>query len=235
MATNAKQLFLSLVVIFGLSACSTMPSEFGGGDPVKPLTQTERAMMSARNAALELAHEGIKKGELTKAEAAYRNAPYNVHAAISYARLLRRVKMVEQADLIMSPFVLNVKTAKADAILEYAKIKIEQGDFMAAQNYTQDMLGVRDSAQMRLVLGVAVDAQGHHQSAENHFKQGLVHLSNEKDSYNVRNALLNNLALSLLAQDKVSEAEKVMKDISIVSSRLNQNIINDNKRLADRL
>lgn len=229
-----KHVGLSMVLMLGVSACSTTPSEFGGGDPVKPLSQTEQAMISARNAALELAHADIKKGELTAAESAYRNAPYNMYAAIAYSQLLRKVKMVEQADLIMAPFVLKANRPKLDAVLEYAKIKIEQGDFMGAQNHVQGLLADDDGAHTRLVLGVAVDAQGHHQAAENHFKKGLEYLSDSHD-YKLRNALMNNLALSLLAQDKVGEAENVIKDISVVSSTVNQNIINDNKHLADRL
>ena len=221
--------FFVLVLI---SACKTVPDEYGYGDPVKQLTEKEQMLMSARNAALERQYTNIRRGELSGAEKLYRSAPKNSKAAFGYAHLLRKVDQVGQAEMILKPFAIDPQKANEDILLEYAKIQLKKGDFEAAQIYAQESMMRVDTAQARMVLGVAVDAQGHHQAAENHFKSALdkAHLD-----IDLQNSIKNNLALSLMAQGKESEAQSLLSSIRDGSDSLNMGVVSGNKRLLGKL
>jgi len=227
-----RQLILPILAAAMLTACATAPDEFSNGDPLKARTPAEQAMVSARNAALESVNADIKRGELSSAEKTYRAAPGNAQGALSYAKLLRKVNMAEQADMILKPFVINPKTATNEIFLEYAKLKAQLGDFKAAQALAEEAMMISDTARSRMVLGIAVDAQGHHQAAENHFRAGLVKVGMDMD---LKNSLLNNLALSLIGQDKMSAARQVLSEIQPSQSHLRQGTVNQNKKLAEKL
>ncbi len=221
-----------LMAVIVLSACSTTPHEFGHGDPVKAMSQTELAMISARNAALENRHADIRRGELSSAEKAYRTAPKNKEAALRYSKLLRKVNMLEEADLILNPFASSPKKSSHDIMLEYAKIQIEKGNFLTGQNLAEQAMLMSDTALSRLVLGVSLDAQGHHKAAENHFNIGLDNVGSNID---IKNNLLNNLALSLLSQNKKNDARKALESIELTSSYSQRDIVRQNRNLVDSL
>ena len=200
---------LCLAVI--LTACSTVPDEYGLGDPVKPMTEREKMTASARNAALESRYDFLKVGELSAAEKAYRNNPKDVLAATHYASLLRRVNMAGQAQMILKPFAANPVTADEIVLIEYAKILLQNGDLDGAQRVAQEAFLQNGSPASQMVLGVAVDAQGHHQAAENHLRQALEKATVDSK---LRAAIKNNLALCLLSQNKVAEAESLLSSIN---------------------
>lgn len=227
-----KHLLLLVPVIFALGACETLPNEFGYGDPVEPLTKKEKMQISARNALLEQQYSNIEQGALSKAETAYRSAPKNKVTAFNYAHLLRKVNMTTQAEMVLKPFAINPKLANEDILLEYAKIQLKQGDFETAQLFAQEAMMALDTAQSRMVLGIAVDAQGHHQAAENHFRQAL---SKSTLDIDLQNSIKNNLALCLIAQNKNSEAQSLLRTIKIDPGDLDAGIINANKDLSKRL
>lgn len=227
-----KKCFVSFVVIVLLSACQTVPDEFGHGDPIKPLTKKEKMQMSARNALLENTHGSIKQGALSDAEAAYRAAPKNKMTAFGYAHLLRKVDMVAQAEMVLKPFAIDPKLANEDILLEYAKIQLKQGDFETAQVFAQEAMMSLDTAQSRMILGVAVDAQGHHQAAENHFRQALKKSTLDVD---LQNSIKNNLALCLIAQNKNTEAQALLRSIKLGRENLDSDIVNANRDLAKKL
>ena len=191
-----------------LGACATVPNEYGAGDRVAPLTTEERIQAAARNAAIEGQKGRIIAGALRTSETAYRANPKDAQAAIHYAHDLRTAGMIEQAALVLQPFANNPKQADSDILVEYAKIKLSFGDFEGAQIYGQEAV-VKDAANPNgyHVLGIAVDAQGHHQASENHFKKAMGMVTPTDPLYS---ALANNLALSLLAQGKKAEAESML-------------------------
>ena len=228
---NLKSVSLVTILLLSVSACAPVPKEFGN-DPVKPLTQSEKMMISARNAAIENQYQNIKSGDLARAETAYRTNPKNVSAAMAYAQLLRRVNMAEQADLILKPFAINPLYANEDVLVEYAKLKLQQGDFESAQIFAQEAYTLNQSPKSQMVLGVAVDAQGHHQASENHFRQALEKANMDID---LKNAILNNLALSLIAQNKEAEAQSILSNLSSKTSVMDAGKVNANKTLASRL
>lgn len=223
---------LSLSLIAMVSACATQPKEFGGGDPVKPLTQKEKMLATARNAAIESQFDNIKGGELTMAENAYRAAPNDQYAALNYAKLLRKVTMVTQADMVLKPFAINPEMASEPILTEYAKVKLSQGDFETAQIFAQEAFMKNGGAESQMVLGVSVDAQGHHQAAENHFRKALNNVGMDMD---LRAAIQNNLALCLMAQGKNAEANSILNAIIPASGGMDNEIIRANANLADKL
>lgn len=198
---------LSLCVL--VSACGrTVPDEYNYGDPVAPLSTEERVQMAARNAAIEASKGRVVAGALKQSEAAYKKNPHNRNTALIYARDLRKAGMAEQAQMILRPFVIDPEKSNAAIMIEYAKIKLERGDFEGAQLYAQEAMVLDETdASVYHVLGIAVDAQGHHQAAENHFRRALT-LMTEGDP--LRHAVYNNLALALLGQGKTAEAESAL-------------------------
>lgn len=191
------------------AACGkTVPNEFGYGDPVKPLSVEERIQIAARNAAVEARQGRIVAGALTTSEQIYRKSPKSPDAAYDYAVNLRKAGMPEQAHMVLRPFAIDPRKSNVDILVEYAKEKLQLGDFEGAQIYAEEAMVLNDNyAPAHHVLGIAVDAQGHHQAAENHFKKAL-QLMNETDPLHA--AVNNNLALSLMAQGKDAEAQIVL-------------------------
>lgn len=198
-------LCLCLLVV----ACGkTIPDEYNYGDPVAPLSTEERIQVAARNAAVE-AHKGrVIAGALKQSEDIYKKNPRDSRNALVYAHDLRQAGMAEQAQMILRPFVIDPARSEVAIMVEYAKVKLERGDFEGAQAYAQEAMVQDDTnATIYHVLGVAVDAQGHHQAAENHFKKALSLLAEDDP---LRHAVYNNLALALLGQGKTAEAESAL-------------------------
>jgi Flp pilus assembly protein TadD len=222
---------LSLLILPALSACKTTPDEYGLGDPVKPLTQHEQIMVSARNAALESQYRHIEKGALSNAEKQYRNVP-NAQNAMRYTNLLRQVNMVHEAQMILKPFAIDPTRTSPKILNEYAKIKLSLGDFEQAQIFAQEAMTLDEmNAESQMLLGISVDAQGHHQAAENHFQQALI---KSKLNPELQSTINNNLALSLLGQGKNDAANAVLQKIH--GSSLQQNtVIDANKSFVKKL
>lgn len=224
---------LSLTVLLAVSACQTAPHEFGGGDPVMPLTSKDKMKISARNAILEDRYKNIERGALASAETAYRNSPSDPNLSLNYARLLRQVEMIDQAKMILKPFAVNPDKADIGILVEYTKIKLSLGDFEGAQIFAQEaIIKQPDNASALMVLGVAVDAQGHHQSAENHFRHALL---NSKTNLDLQKLIKNNLALSLIAQGKNTEAHSILSGLKNISDGLKYGTVQANKSMADNL
>ena len=222
---------LSLLALTSLSACKTTPDEFGLGDPVKALTPQEQVMVSARNAALEAQYKHIEKGALSHAEKQYRNTP-NAQNALHYTNLLRQVNMVHEAQMILKPFAIDPARTSPDILNEYTKIKLSLGDFEQAQIFSQEAMTLDEmNAESQMLLGITVDAQGHHQAAENHFQQALIKANLRPE---LQSTINNNLALSLLAQGKNDEANALLQKVN--GSSLQQNtVINANKSFVKKL
>ncbi len=222
---------VSLFILPSLSACKTTPDEYGLGDPIKPLSQQEQVMVSARNAALEAKYNHIEKGALSSAEKLYRNKP-NAQNALSYSGLLRQVNMVHEAQMILKPFAIDPAWTSPSILNEYTKIKLSIGDFEQAQIFAQEAMTLDDmNAESQMLLGVSVDAQGHHQAAENHFQQALIKANLNPE---LQSTINNNLALSLLAQGKNDEANALLQKINSPSSQQNS-VINANKSFLKKL
>lgn len=230
---NTFRFLLVTVLSSAVMSCQTVPSEYGYGDPVKPLTTEERVQNAVRSAALEASKgSGDLAQAVTAAETVYRHDPKDPEAAFIYASALRKAGLIEQAQLVLKPFAISPTDANEDVLVEYAKIKLQSGDLKGAELFSQEALVLNpDSADAHNILGVAVDAQGYHQAAENHFRTALKNVAGD---VSLRAAISNNLALSLLAQKKYGEAESLLNGAK-TPERFDQDIINANQNFVDQL
>lgn len=231
-----KPLLLSTALLVSLTACETMPwREFNTGDPVRSSMTTKQQktdfLESARQMALENRYPEIRNGQLAAAEEAYTKAPHDADAALAYAKLLRRVNMVEQANMVLTPFARYPETATEDMLVEYAKVKLALGQLDEAQMMAQEAGFKANTASSLMVLGVALDAQGHHVAAEGKFREALQNVGMDID---LRNKILNNLSISLMGQGRQEEAKIALSQISDVAGG-SGSVVDANRKLANNL
>ena len=228
----SKPIILSSLLVLSLSACQSTPwKEYNTGDPVKAVSQKDQILASARQATLEKNYVEIRSGALKTAEDAYRQSPSDPYAALNYAQILRRVNMPGQAEMVLKPFVDNPSVAGEGMLLEYAKLKLATGDFDTAQMMAQEANFQSESAESTMILGIALDAQGHHVAAENHFRQAL---NNAGADAVLKNKITNNLAVSLIAQGRRNEADLMLSQVTAIDTQ-NDQIIEGNRKLAQQL
>lgn len=232
---RVKPLLLSTALLISLTACQSAPwREFNSGDPVRTNpTDAQKANLfaSARMATLENKYPEVRSGQLSAAEDAYRNAPHDQSAALSYAKVLRQVNMLEQADMVLKPFADDVETANEDLLIEYSKVKLAMGHMDEAQILAQEAGFKGNSAASMMILGVALDAQGHHAAAEQKLRQALDVVGMD---IGLKNKILNNLAVSMIGQGKQAEAQIILSQIQDVAGS-NSSIIDANRSLAETL
>ncbi len=230
-----KPLLMSTVLLVSLSACESMPwKEYNQGDPVRSVPSAEQKadlLAQARRTTLENKYPEIRSGQLDAAEEAYRNAPQNQDTALAYARLLRHVNMVEQADMVLKPFAENTDMASEELLVEYSKLKLTMGQMDQAQMMAQEAGFKGNSPSSLMILGVALDAQGHHVAAEQQFRAALQGVGMDID---LRNKILNNLAVSLMGQGRKDEAQSVLAQIRD-SAGSGNTVIEANRKLAETL
>jgi Flp pilus assembly protein TadD len=232
MTIQFKHLLLSAALICSLPACqATQWRELNTGDPVRIESTKENLRALARQTAYQSKFGQEESIPLMAAENAYIAAPDDSDAALHYATLLRKQGLFEQADLILKPFTDNLFVARDDVLIEYAKLKIETGHFDEAQIMAQEAGFKAQSAETLMILGVALDAQGHHEVAAKQFRAAL----NEAGmDFEMKNKILNNLALSLLAQGKQTEAMRTIDTVDSVAG-VDMAVIEANKQLIKNL
>lgn len=228
---NYRNLLVATALAGFVVSCQTVPSEYGYGDPVKPLTTEERVQNAVRNAALEISQSsGAHAASIRAAETVYRANPKNAEAALGYATALRRGGLIEQAQMILKPFALAPERLNGGILVEYSKIKLQLGDLKGAELFAHEALTLNpEDPASHNVLGVAVDAQGYHQAAENHFRRALENIG---DNISLRSAVSNNLALSLIAQKKYVEARSILTDLR-TPEKFEQDVIDANRKLVN--
>lgn len=227
-----KPVILSTMVVLSLTACqATAWREFNTGDPVQATDRADRIREAVKMASLEKRFEIVRNGTYAAAEEAYRNDPKDPFAALSYAQILRQINMPEQAEIILKPLAEDPVLAGEDIMLEYARVKLTLGDFNAAQVLAQEASFMNDSADALMLLGVALDAQGHHEAAESNLRDAL---DMAGMNINLKNKILNNLAVSLMAQGRKNEAELILSQIIDVAGA-GTSVVAANRELAEKL
>ena len=231
MAT-VKTILLSTALVMSLSACASTPwREFNTGDPAGVKTDKEQILASARKATMEKKYEAVRNGDLDAAEEAYKASPDDAYAALSYAKILRQVNMIEQADMVLKPFAEDPAQAGEDVLVEYAKIKLVMGEFDVAQMMAQEASFINENPNSLMVLGIALDAQGHHTAAEEQLRKALDGVGMD---IALKNKIMNNLAVSLISQGRRNEAALVLSQIQDAGGA-NVQIIEANRKLAEQL
>ena len=106
--------------------------------------------------------------------------------------------------MILEPFIKD-PNAPVALKLEYSAIQLEAGRYEVAERTARDVIKQDPTSGFAYhVLGTALDAQGLHQSSEEAFRKALDNWTGDPVP------VMNNLALSLTAQEKLEEAHEIL-------------------------
>lgn len=174
---------LSVLAVIGLSACQSAPQ----GAPGTSNMAGQQTQVQA-------------KDSLPVIESLYKRDSENPDLARRYARALRENGRAQRANIVLAPFA-EAKNPTAGVITEYGAIHSALGQYDAAEQYARRAIGIApESGEAWQVLGIALEAQGHHQQAEVAFRKALDFWQGNPA------AVLNNLGLNLATQGFFDEA-----------------------------
>ncbi len=203
MMVSRKNLCLLVSASLLLGACQNMhgntPTAFNGSNA----SRVDRAISSA---ARDAASVGQLRQSLAFYEKLYRKDPGNETFAIDYARALRKTGRVEDAKLVVGA---NARKDKASEPLltEYAYVLIAAGEYDKALGIAQRAVTKSSkSARAHHALALALSGLGKHEDAEGQFRAALNLWPEDVD----QTAVINNLAVSLAAQGKITQAQETM-------------------------
>lgn len=205
--SNFKRALLTTAALctmgLSLAACQTTSSSSYQPQDMENLTQIDKVLMRAANDAQA---RGKADESLELLENMYRRNSNDPSIAARYARSLRYAQRYQRASIVLTPFARKYDEHKnTDVIIEYSALKSAMGDYGIAEEYgRQAVNNAAEIARGHHVLGIALDAQGHHKEAEEQFREALINWQGDPA------ALLNNLGLNLAAQGKVEEAIDVL-------------------------
>ncbi len=208
---------LSLTALLSVTACKlnnapVVGKAIDGIDGMHDETEA-RLATSAQNA--------IAAGKTRQALALYTKLYLENHSAevsLNYAQLLRKTGNTQKAISILKPFVLDDKGAIEDnaapiMLNEYAAANIELGHYHTAEIALEKVLKSKQAfgfhADAYDLLGVALDAQGWHQEAEQDYKRALKSWKGDPTS------VMNNLGLCLAAQGMFDESLTILRQALI--------------------
>lgn len=201
-----KLLITAAICTMGLSlsACQTTQSTSSyQPENAEELSQIDKVLMRAANNAQARGKSGES---LELLENMYSRNSSDVEIATRYAKSLRFAKRYQRASMVLSPFARDYGEHKhVQTLIEYSALKSAMNEFATAEEYGR--MAVNDApeiARAHHVLGIALDAQGHHKEAEERFREAMTSWQGDPAP------LLNNLGLNLAAQGKVEEAIEVL-------------------------
>ncbi len=189
-------LLTSGVALIGLSACQSAPKA-GMSDA----GAVDKALMRAAD---QVTAGGMTGEGLSLLETVYKRNPQDPMAAMKYAGALKSMNELTKAGIILEPFTKDVN-APAAVKLEYASIQLEAGRYEIAENIARTVVKQNPTSGYGYhLLGTALDAQGMYPQSETAFREALKNW--EGDPVPV----MNNLALSLMLQEKLEEARDTL-------------------------
>lgn len=200
MTTQNRRLYLlsmASLAVLSLSACQT--------------TTAQNQRMSKIDTALEQAAgdamaQGKTEESLGMLEQLYKRNSSDEITATKYAAALRHAGYYKRASLVLTPFATAQGQDNVTVLNEYAAIQSAMGNYIAAETAAkQAVLADPTSGQAYHVLGVALDAQGHHEQAKVAFEKGLDNWQGDPSP------ILNNMGLNLAALGFIDEAMEVLR------------------------
>jgi Flp pilus assembly protein TadD len=151
-------------------------------------------------AAYDAYMKGDRKQSLSLLEEAYKRKA-NEKNALAYASALRHAGYHKRAALILRPFAEDQKNDNLDVLLEYASTLAAMGDYVETEQVARNaVILAPESGRAYHVLGIALDAQGHHDQARVAFDKGLDRWQGDPSP------ILNNIGLNLAALGFIDEA-----------------------------
>lgn len=187
-----KTLGLVLLSCSALSACAD-----------NAVTDNKPDIWKDSSAPYEQSKESLA---LTQLGDAYKKNPQDVKRAIAYAAALREVDYLNRAAVVLAPFA-GEPDSPAAAKTEYAAIQLKLGNYTEAENAARRAIKQDPAAfEPYHYLAITLDAQGDYERAESYFRKALESWKGDPVT------VMNNLALNLAAQEKLSEARKILED-----------------------
>ncbi|NCC21509.1 MAG: tetratricopeptide repeat protein [Alphaproteobacteria bacterium] len=207
----SKAFLLAFAASAALAACQ--PAHQSGVVPVGPEADIAEARQMSRAAKIDAALEraasaGAEKGRsvasLLSLEEDYKRQSKDPETVIAYARALREADYLNRALIILAP--LAGKDDSPSLIKsEYATVNLGMGNYRDAETYARKaILANPENAKAFHVLGIALDAMGHHEQAEVAFRKGLDYWEGDPTP------IMNNLALNLASQGLIDEASEIL-------------------------
>lgn len=195
-------LILSLSACIALSACQTTNNK---------MTESQLRAQDVEGAMSRASVYSAEAKSLSVAEYAYKKNPSDALAATDYARALRENGGMDQAALVLEPFVKS-KDALSYSLSEYAALMLAKGDAKKAEDYAQKAV-LKDEENFRAYhnLGLALEIQGKHPEAERAFRKGLELWQGDPTS------IMNNLALNLSSQGYLDEAIEILRKAQTIA------------------
>ncbi|MBI1326631.1 MAG: tetratricopeptide repeat protein [Alphaproteobacteria bacterium] len=192
---------LPLLAFFAIAALTL------SGCATGPATSGNAGLDSALESAAARAEAGGNNAEaLALMEKYYARNPQNPEVALRFAKSLRANGELNKANLVLGPFAKDAK-ASAAVLNEYAMLQMDRGEFKAAETTARKLIKLdENNYEAWQVLGISLDAQTFHEQSETAFRKALEHAKGDKVP------LMNNLALSLAAQEKVDEAIEILRE-----------------------
>jgi len=186
--------FLLLAAASSLAACTTTAP---GHDQ----------RMAKVNAALQnYSAEKSTPESLAALEQSYKRSSGDSAVALRYAHALRQQNYFNRAGLILEPFASGKDVNDPAILIEYASILASLGSYKESEEYARKaVIAAPESGQAYHVLGIALDAQGHHPQAQVAFEKGLERWEGNPS------AILNNIGLNLAAQGFLDEALETLR------------------------
>lgn len=187
-----------------LTACQTTTTS-----PQTESQQTEAIDNALRQAAFQAAVQGDKQKSLAFVERLYRRNSHDPKLAMLYGQALRKEDRLTRAALVIQPHLMAPDTPadfKAPLFTEYAAILSAMGDYGQAEYYArQAVVMAPELGRPYHILGLALDAQGHHPEAEVALRKAIDRWQGDPTP------VLNNLGLNLAAQGFLDKAVETLR------------------------
>jgi Flp pilus assembly protein TadD len=192
---NFKSVALTLTTAVLLAACqSTQGVDSNNGKIDGALNR----------AAHKAAANGDSDQSLAYLEKIYKRNSEDEQATVNFAAALRKSGDNLRAATILAPFA-NKKDGSSFVKSEFAAIRLAQGNFTSAEAYARGAIKADETNyEAYQSLGIAMDGQKDHKSAEEAFRKALDLWQGDPTT------IMNNLALNLAAQEKLDEAEEIL-------------------------
>lgn len=190
-------LITSSIAALSLGACTSTSSS----DQADGKSAVDKALMRAAD---QTTASGMNAEGLKLLETVYKRNPKDPQAAMKFARGLREMNELTKAAIILEPFA-DDENAPSAVKLEYASIQLEAGRYEVAERIARDVVKQNPLSGFGYhILGIAQDAQGLYEDSEMSFREALKNW--EGDPVPV----MNNLAISLMLQEKLEEAHEIL-------------------------
>jgi len=228
-ASNMKKILaLALVSSLALAACSGMPGKASSTRGAKMNNKASVAGAIA-SAAADAESGGNTADALAFQQKLYYADPRNPEYILSYARALRRAGKIEDALLVIRT-PASEKRAKEPLKTEAAMVLIAAGRYDQAMEFAQGALskGSKSSAAHQ-ALALSMSGLGKNAEAEEQFREALKYWPENLD----KTPVINNLAMALAAQGKISEARAIMSQAT--GEALKSEVYQNNRAMLDSL